>query len=83
MADGCIPPADPDQLPARLPLPAICLLPTLLALVQEGSVFRGTFDFEAAPFDWGKGYSKPDIPLQDLVVAELPVRLFTGGWVGR
>jgi hypothetical protein len=45
-------------------------------------VFRGTFDFEAVPFDWGQGYRKPEIPLQDLVVAELPVRLFTGGWVG-
>ena len=47
-------------------------------------MFRGTFDFEAAPFDWGQGYRKPEIPLQDLVVAERPVRLFTGGrgWRG-
>ncbi len=46
---------------------------------QEGSVFRGTFDFESEPFDWGEGYARPNIPLQDLVIAELPVRLFTGG----
>ena len=52
--------------------------------LQEGSVFRGTFDFEAEPFDWGAAYKRPDIPLKDLVIAELPVRLFTGGWlVGR
>ena len=51
---------------------------------QEGSVFRGTFDFLSAPFDWGAGYRKPNIPLKDLVIAELPVRLFTGGlgWGG-
>jgi isoamylase len=47
--------------------------------MQEGSVFRGTFDFEAEPFDWGKSYQRPNIPLKDLVIAELPVRLFTGG----
>lgn len=45
---------------------------------QEGSVFRGTFDFESEPFDWGAGYRRPNIPLKDLVIAELPVRLFTG-----
>ncbi|EFN57533.1 hypothetical protein CHLNCDRAFT_34754 [Chlorella variabilis] len=44
---------------------------------REGSVFRGTFDFEAEPFDWGAAYKRPDIPLKDLVIAELPVRLFT------
>ena len=48
------------------------------APLQEGSVFRGTFDFEAQPFDWGRGYRRPNIPLKDLVIAELPVRLFTG-----
>lgn len=41
-------------------------------------MFRGTFDFESEPFDWGEGYARPDIPLKDLVIAELPVRLFTG-----
>ena len=56
-----------------LPLPRSCSL-------QEGSVFRGTFDFEAEPFDWGAAYQRPNIPLKDLVIAELPVRLFTGGW---
>lgn len=50
-------------------------------------MFRGTFDFEARPFDWGAGYQRPNIPLKDLVIAELPVRLFTGGcsmsrWAG-
>lgn len=44
----------------------------------EGSVFRGTFDFESAPFDWGSDYKKPNLPLKDLIIAELPVRLFTG-----
>ncbi|KAI3438769.1 hypothetical protein D9Q98_001187 [Chlorella vulgaris] len=43
----------------------------------EGSVFRGTFDFESAPFDWGSDYKKPNLPLKDLIIAELPVRLFT------
>jgi hypothetical protein len=64
--------------------------PGLPRAPQEGSVFRGTFDFEGEPFDWGEGYKRPNIPFQDLVIAELPVRLFTGvcpavwvcGWVG-
>jgi len=46
--------------------------------VQEGSVFRGTYDFQCEPFDWGASYQRPNIPLKDLVIAELPVRLFTG-----
>ena len=41
-------------------------------------MFRGTYDFESEPFDWGASYKRPDIPLKDLVIAELPVRLFTG-----
>ncbi|KAI7841863.1 hypothetical protein COHA_004392 [Chlorella ohadii] len=44
---------------------------------DEGSVFRGTFDFDSKPFDWGAGYKRPNIPLKDLVIVELPVRLFT------
>lgn len=41
-------------------------------------MFRGTYDFESKPFDWGAGYQRPNIPLKDLVIAELPLRLFTG-----
>ena len=41
-------------------------------------MFRGTFDFEAKPFDWGRGYQQPCTPLKDLVIMELPVR-----WVLR
>lgn len=44
-------------------------------------MFRGTFDFDSKPFDWGAGYKRPNIPLKDLVIAELPVRLFTGALV--
>lgn len=59
------------------------LLPTSpLLLPQEGSVFRGTYDFESKPFDWGANYRRPNIPLKDLVIAELPVRLFTGALGG-
>lgn len=42
-----------------------------------GSVFRGTYDFAAPPFDWGAGYRRPAIAPQDLVILELPVRCFT------
>lgn len=44
---------------------------------KEGSVFRGTYDFESAPFDWGDSYSRPALPLKDLVIYEVPVRGFT------
>ncbi len=47
-----------------------CLLPPC-GWVQVGSVFRGTFDFEAPEFDWGPNYSKPNIPLKDLVIYEV------------
>jgi isoamylase len=43
----------------------------------EGSTFRGTFDFEAPPFDWGARYAKPGHAAEDLVALELPVRAFT------
>ncbi|KAL6778753.1 ISA3 [Auxenochlorella protothecoides x Auxenochlorella symbiontica] len=44
-----------------------------------GSLFRGTFDFEAEPFDWGPGEEtgRPDIATKDLVIYELPLRCFT------
>ena len=42
-----------------------------------GSVFRGTFELEAAPFDWGKSYSRPNLAPQDLVIYEMGVRSFT------
>jgi hypothetical protein len=29
--------------------------------VQLGSQFYGTFDFTAKPFDWGKGYKRPEV----------------------
>ena len=56
-----------------------CPPPPTAGWAQEGSVFRGTVDCEAQPFDWGEGYRRPNLPLKDLVIAELPVRLFTGG----
>ncbi len=43
----------------------------MLCCAQVGSVFRGTFDFEAPKFDWGPGYKRPDIPLKDLIIYEV------------
>ena len=43
---------------------------------QIGSVFRGTFDFAAPPFDW-QGVTPPRHALRDLVIYEMPVRTFT------
>ncbi len=46
----------------------------------RGSTFWGTFDFDCedlADFDWGQGYSRPETPLQDSVIYEMSVRLFT------
>jgi isoamylase len=40
-------------------------------LVQDGSVFRGTFDFDSKPFDWGKDYQRPNLPMQDLIIYEV------------
>ncbi len=37
----------------------------------------GTFDFDAAPFDWGSDNDAPSRPLKDLVVYEMSVRCFT------
>ena len=34
-------------------------------------MFRGTYDFESAPFDWGGSYSRPALPLKDLVIYEV------------
>jgi hypothetical protein len=44
--------------------------------VQRGSVFRGTFDFQAPDFDW-EGVKSPGHPLHDLIIYEVPVRTFT------
>jgi len=45
--------------------------------VQEGSLFRGTYDFESPEFDWGDDYERPNIPPQDMIVYEMGVRSFT------
>lgn len=45
--------------------------------LQEGSVFRGTYDFESPEFDWGVDYERPNIPPQDLIIYEMCVRSFT------
>lgn len=44
-----------------------------------GSRFLGAFDFrETSKFDWGGvAYSRPDIPFEKLIMAEVPVRCFT------
>lgn len=41
-----------------------------------GSVFRGTFDFSAQPFDW-EGVESPGYHYKDLIIYEVPVRTFT------
>ena len=48
----------------------------------KGSMFYGTFDLteqghSSGSFDWGKGYTRPNIPEEDLVIMELSVRSFT------
>ena len=40
-------------------------------------MFWGTFDFEAPAFEWGADYQRPNLPPQDLIVYEMPVRSFT------
>ena len=40
-------------------------------------MFRGTFDFTSEPFDWGTDYHRPNLPWQDLIVYEMPIRSFT------
>ena len=46
--------------------------------LQKGSVFRGTFSFKAAPFDWGKEpETRPRYDTKDLVIYEMPLRSFT------
>lgn len=45
--------------------------------LQEGSLFWGTFDFESPDFEWGSDYQRPNLPPQDLIVYEMPVRSFT------
>ncbi len=45
--------------------------------VQLGSVFRGTFELDAAPFDWGKDYKRPNLAPEEVIVYEMGVRSFT------
>ena len=40
-------------------------------------MFRGTFDFASELFDWGTDYHRPNLPWQDLIVYEMPIRSFT------
>ena len=47
------------------------------AAPQVGSQFRGTFELDAAPFDWGKDYARPKLAPEDVVVYEMGVRSFT------
>ena len=44
---------------------------------QLGSVFRGTFELDAAPFDWGKDYKRPNLAPEEVIVYEMGVRSFT------
>ena len=44
---------------------------------QLGSVFRGTFELDATPFDWGKDYKRPNLAPEEVVVYEMGVRSFT------
>ncbi len=44
---------------------------------QTGSQFRGTFELDAAPFDWGKDYKRPNLAPEDVIVYEMGVRSFT------
>lgn len=45
--------------------------------MQIGSQFRGTFELDAAVFDWGKDYKRPNLPPEDIIVYEMGVRSFT------
>lgn len=45
--------------------------------MQQGSLFWGTYDFESPAFEWGSDYQRPNLPWQDLIVYEMPVRSFT------
>lgn len=42
-----------------------------------GSVFLGTFDFTRRDYDWGRNYSRPDVSGRELIIYEVPLRLFT------
>ena len=44
---------------------------------QVGSAFRGTFELDAAPFNWGKDYKRPNLAPEEIVVYEMGVRSFT------
>lgn len=49
----------------------------LSCVLQKGSQFWGTFDFDSKPFDWGADYKRPGLKLHELVVYEMAVRCFT------
>ena len=40
-------------------------------------MFRGTFELDAAPFDWGKDYKRPNLAPEEVIVYEMGVRSFT------
>ena len=44
-----------------------------------GTPMRGTFDFDAAPFDWGEAEkNRSRVKWEDLVIYEVPIRSFSG-----
>lgn len=55
---------------------------------KVGSTFRGSFDFESAPFDWGEGYQRPGHqlkvrgPAPPLPALLLPPMLWPAGSCG-
>jgi hypothetical protein len=57
-----------------MPFPGSCIC---IYILQEGSVFRGTFDFLDEEYDWGNDYKRPDIAPGNLVIYEMVIRSFT------
>lgn len=45
--------------------------------LQDGSIFRGTFDYDSPEFDWGSNYKQPNLPPEDLIIYEMGIRSFT------
>ena len=44
---------------------------------QDGSIFRGTYDFDSPAFDWGADYQRPNHAPQDLIIYEMGIRSYT------
>lgn len=46
-----------------LKLGTVAVSPIMYPMIglQLGSQFYGTFDFTAKPFNWGKGYKRPEV----------------------